>query len=422
MTGSSPFTVNLRAVDNPACQIVLTVNNAQDICLWRQVLVSSLWAAGWNVAVAAPPGPWVDRVAALGCRVVTYPLDRRGLNPFAEARSLAALVRLYRDLRPTVAHHFTIKPNLYGILAARLAGVPVVVATVTGLGFIWTDGGLKARVLRAVLGRVYRWVLQMADAVVYLNEEDRQTLGGRRTVVIPGEGIDLREFSPEAVSAERQAALRAELGLAKDAPVVLMVGRMLWHKGVREFVEAARQVRQRFPSATFLLVGPSDAGNPARVPPAALRAWEAEGVVRYLGARTDVRDLMAIADIVVLPTYYREGLPRVLLEAAAMGKPLVATDVPGCREVVQPGENGFLVPPRDPVALAEAIVRLLADPALRAQFGLAGRRLAEERFSDRIVVAQVLNLYRELAAAKRLTGLLPPPSPNQRDRPGNPDP
>lgn len=386
-------------------RIALTVNNLYDLWLWRRALISALRHVGGEVLAVGPPGPWAEAVAALGCRVVTYPLDRRGLNPFAEARSLAALVRLYRDLRPTVAHHFTIKPNLYGILAARLAGVPVVVATVTGLGYIWTDGGLKARVLRAVLGRVYRWVLQMADAVVYLNEEDRQTLGGRRTVVIPGEGIDLREFSPEAVSAERQAALRAELGLAKDAPVVLMVGRMLWHKGVREFVEAARQVRQRFPSATFLLVGPSDAGNPARVPPAALRAWEAEGVVRYLGARTDVRDLMAIADIVVLPTY-REGLPRVLVEAAAMARPLVATDVPGCREVVQPGVNGLLVPPRDVPVLAEAIEQLLADPERRAGFGEMSRAMAEAKFSDRQVVGQILALYAALLEAR---GIPTPP-------------
>lgn len=400
MTGSSPFTANLRTADNPACQIVLTVNNAQDICLWRQVLVSGLRAMGWNVAVAAPSGPWVDRVAALGCRVVTYPLDRRGLNPFTEARSLVALVRLYGDLRPTIAHHFTIKPNLYGTLAARLAGVPIIIATVTGLGYIWTDGGRKARTLRAFLGPVYRWVLGLADAVIYLNEEDRRTLGGRRTVVIPGEGIDLSEFSPEAVSPEHRAVLRARLGLADDQPVVLMVGRMLWHKGVREFVEAARRVRRRFPLATFLLVGPSDEGNPARVPPAALRAWEAEGIVRYLGPRNDVRDLMALADLVVLPTYYREGLPRVLVEAAAMGKALVATDVPGCREVVQPGVNGLRVPPRDVPALAEAIERLLADPERRAGFGKMSRAMAEAKFSDRQVVGQTLALYTALLEAR----------------------
>jgi len=181
---------------------------------------------------------------------------------------------------------------------------------------------------------------------------------------------------------------------------------MLWHKGVREFVEAARQVRQRFPSATFLLVGPSDAGNPARVPPAALRAWEAEGIVRYLGARTDVRDLMAIADIVVLPTYYREGLPRVLVEAAAMARPLVATDVPGCREVVQPGVNGLLVPPRDVPALAEAIEQLLADPERRAGFGEMSRAMAEAKFSDRQVVGQILALYAALLEAR---GIPTPP-------------
>jgi glycosyltransferase involved in cell wall biosynthesis len=331
--------------------------------------------------------------------VVTYPLKRRGLNPLEEVRSLAGLYVLYRRWRPTIAHHFTIKPNLYGTLAARLAGVPVVIATVTGLGYIWTDDGPRARVLRAALGPVYRQVLRLADAVIYLNETDRQTLGGRRTVVIPGEGINLQEFSREAVPPERRAALRAELGLGPDDRVVLMVGRMLRHKGVAEFVEAARRVRQACPKAVFLLVGPSDAGNPAQIPPEELRAWEASGIVRYLGFRDDVRDLMAIADVVTLPSY-REGLPRVLMEAAAMGCPLVATDIPGCREVVQDGVNGFLVPPRNGMALAQAIETLLKRPDLRAAFGAASRRLAEERFSAREVVDRILDLYRSLLAAK----------------------
>ncbi len=383
-------------------RVALTVNNAADIWVWRRPLVRALQAAGAEVAVVAPPGPPVAAVAELGCHPLTYPLDRRGLNPVMEARSLVGLYRIYRRWRPAVAHHFTIKPNLYGTLAARRAGVPVVVATVTGLGYIWADNGPKARLLRAALGPVYRAVLRLADAVIYLNEADREVLGGRRTVVIPGEGIDLAEFSPEAVPPERRLALRRALGLGPDAPVVLMVGRMLWHKGVDEFVKAARRLRPAFPEAAFLLVGPSDDGNPARIPVEALRAWEAAGLIRYLGAREDVRDWMAIADVVVLPTYYREGLPRVLVEAAAMGRPLVATDVPGCRDVVADGVNGFLVPPRDGAALAEAIEAVLRDAELRARLGMAARRLAEARFSDRQVVDRILRLYAALLDEKGL--------------------
>jgi glycosyltransferase involved in cell wall biosynthesis len=280
-----------------------------------------------------------------------------------------------------------------------LAGVPVVIATVTGLGYIWTDDGPKARVLRAILGPIYRRVLRLADAVIYLNEEDWRTLGGRRTLLIPGEGIDLKAFSPSAVPPERQAALRSELGLGSDDRVVLMVGRMLRHKGVLEFVEAARRVRVACPEAVFVLVGPSDEGNPARIPSGEIRVWETTGLVRYLGTREDVRELMAIADVVVLPTY-REGLPRVLIEAAAMGRPIVATDIPGCREVVRNGVNGFLVPARDAVALAEAIGSLLKNPKLRAEFGAASRQLAEERFSDQRVVGCILDLYRAILAEK----------------------
>jgi glycosyltransferase involved in cell wall biosynthesis len=189
------------------------------------------------------------------------------------------------------------------------------------------------------------------------------------------------------------------LGLGSDDQVVLMVGRMLRHKGVLEFVEAARRVRVACPEAVFVLVGPSDEGNPARIPSGEIRVWETTGLVRYLGTREDVRELMAIADVVVLPTY-REGLPRVLIEAAAMGRPIVATDIPGCREVVWSGVNGFLVPVRDAVALAEAIEALLKNPKLRAEFGAASRRLAEERFSDQRVVDCILDLYRALLAEK----------------------
>lgn len=380
----------------------LTVNNFYDLWVWRQALIRTLQGAGFEVLAVGPPGPWEEAVARLGCWVDTYPLDRRGLNPAWELRSLAGLYAVYRRWRPVIAHHFTIKPNLYGTMAARLAGVPVVIATVTGLGYVWTDEGPTARVLRAVVGPAYRRVLRLADAVIYLNEDDRRTLGGRRTVLIPGEGIDLEEFSPGAVPPGRRAALRAELGLGPADPVVLMVGRMLRHKGVGEFVEAARRVRQALPGAAFVLVGPSDEGNPARVPAEELRAWEAAGLVRYLGVRDDVRDLMAVADVVVLPSYYREGIPRVLIEAAAMGRPLVATDVPGCREVVEHGVNGFLVPARDGAALAGAIEALLKDPGLRAEFGAASRRLAEERFSDREVVGRILGLYAELLGARGL--------------------
>jgi glycosyltransferase involved in cell wall biosynthesis len=379
----------------------ISVNNFYDLWVWRQALIRGLQAEGFEVLAVGPPGPWEEPIARLGCRVDTYPLDRRGLNPLGEARSLAELYAIYRRWRPAIAHHFTIKPNFYGTLAARLAGVPVVIATVTGLGYIWTDDGPKARVLRAILEPIYRRVLRLADAVIYLNEEDRRTLGGRRTVLIPGEGIDLETFSPSAVPPERQQALRAELGLGLDDRVVLMVGRMLRHKGVLEFVEAARRIRAACPEAVFVLVGPSDLGNPARIPPGELRLWEAARLVRYLGVREDIRELMAIADMVVLATY-REGLPRVLIEAAAMGKPMVATDVPGCREVIQNGVNGLLVPPRDGAALAEAIETLLKNPELRTQFGAAARRLAERRFSDRRVVSRILSLYAELLRAKGL--------------------
>lgn len=383
-------------------RLALTVSNIRDILVWRRALVRALKEAGFEVIIIGPSSPWEKASGWLDCQVITYPLSRRGLNPLMEARSLISLYRIYRRWQPIIVHHFTIKPNFYGTLAARLARVPVVVATVTGLGYLGTDNDLRARFLRASLGPLYSWVLNLADTVIYLNEADQRMLSGRQTVIVPGEGIDLREFSPDAVPPDRRLALRQGMGLGPDVPVIMMVSRMLRHKGVREFVEAACQVRQRNPETVFLLVGPSDEGNPAQIPPEKIQAWDAAGFVRYLGFREDVRDLMAIADVIVLPTYYGEGLPRVLIEAAAMGKPIVATSIPGCREVVQHGVNGFLVPPRDVDALAIAIEDLIRDSETRARFGAAGRRLAEEKFSDQQVVARILRLYAELLEAKGL--------------------
>jgi len=347
-----------------------------------------------------PPGPYVQRLRELGCQVECWPLDRRSLNPVTELRSLWYLYQIYLQRRPTVAHHFTIKPNLYGAIAARLARVPAIIATVTGLGYFWTESDGKTRRLRLMLTYLYKAALRQTDAVVFHNDDDRRLLGnGYFAEIIPGEGVNTSLFHPEAISQEQRAELRIRLGIEVTAPVALMISRMLWHKGVGEFVAAARLVRRKMPEAVFLLVGPPDEGNPASISSHRLQAWAEEGVIRYLGFRQDIPQLLALADVAVLPSY-REGIPQVLVEAAAMGKPLVATDVPGCGEVVLDGVNGLRVPPRDPEALAEAIIALLADPVLRESLGKASRTLAEERFATEKIVQRWLFIYKRVLEAK----------------------
>lgn len=391
-------------VDNslPPDRVVLSASILYDLYLRCRPLITTILAADFELLAVGPPEPRAAALEEMGCNVVTQQFDRKGSNLLSEVRSLIGFTLTYLRYRPLLVHSFTIKPNLYGIIAARIARVPVVIASVNGLGFLWTENTYRVRFLRATVGRLYQLVLSWADAVVYHNEDDRALMKGKITLVVPGAGVDVHDFSSDRVSNERREALKAELGLGGKV-VVLMVARMLRHKGVTEFVEAAAQVRKRYPEAEFVLVGPIDSGNPSMIPADVLLKWDATGVIRWLGQRDDIRDLMAIADIVVLPTYYREGLPRVLIEAAAMGRPLVATDAPGCRDVVKHGVNGFLVPPRDSGALAESIEKLLENPEQRARFGAASRSLAVRNLSDQKVTRLLVDLYKELLMAKGYT-------------------
>jgi glycosyltransferase involved in cell wall biosynthesis len=300
-----------------------------------------------------------------------------------EARALAEIVRLYRALRPDLVHHVALKPVIYGSIAARRAGVPAVVNAMAGLGYVFSSQDLKARLARPLVASALRALIEGPRARLILqNRDDAEHLGARNPVIIPGSGVDLDAFAP---SREPQGT-----------PVVVLPARMLRDKGVVEFVEAARRLKQAGVAARFALVGAPDEENPARIPESQLRAWDAEGAVEWWGWREDMAAVFRESAVVCLPSW-REGLPKALIEAAAAARPIVTCDVPGCRDVVAHGQNGLLVPPRDAQALAAALGKLLADPSLRNELGEAGRRRAE-RFSTKRVVAQTLRLYAEIGA------------------------
>jgi glycosyltransferase involved in cell wall biosynthesis len=288
-------------------------------------------------------------------------------------------------------HQVTVKPVLYGSLAARAMGVPAVVNAISGLGYVFT-GDERGRGLRRVVHGVYAAALRNPRSrTIFQNPDDRRLfvsnrlVRGEQTVLIRGSGVDCSLFAPTPEPA--------------GTPVVMLPARMLWDKGVGPFVEAARILRTRGARARFVLVGASDAGNPTAVPEAQLRAWAAEGVVEWWGPRDAMHHTLAEASIAVLPSR-REGLPKVLLESAACARPMVATDVPGCREVVRPGENGLLVPVDDGPALAEAIGALLDSPELRARYGAAARAMAVAEFAEEVVVGRTMELYRELLGSR----------------------
>lgn len=341
--------------------------------------------AGWDVVVAARTKDHGRRIEGEGFRLVPIKLVRGSLNPLQEMAALNEIVRLYRRERPDVAHHVAMKPVLYGSVAARFARVHGVVNSFPGLGHAFIADGARAAILRSALRPALHWALSNPRShAVFQNAEDLNLLIGTesvlrdRTHVIQGVGLNLSMFPPAPEPGE--------------IPRVLLAGRMLWEKGVGEFVEAARLLRRMDVPVRCLLAGKVDEENPASVPADRLRQWQQEGIVEWLGHKDDMASLLRSVHIVVLPSY-REGLPTVLLEAGACTRPVVASDVPGCREVVRDGENGLLVPAKDPGALANAIAKLSRDPLLRARMGAAGRKRVEREFSLSKIAGQTLALY-----------------------------
>jgi glycosyltransferase involved in cell wall biosynthesis len=373
-------------------KIVLFANTDWYLYNFRRSLAVALKELGHELLLLSPPGPHGERLRALGLRWEPVDMARRSLNPLREAWLVWHLARRLRREGPDVVHGFTIKCAVYGALAARLAGVRGRVASVAGLGYVFISDSPKARLLRPIVRMLLRMALDGRDARLILQNPDDVALFTQaglcdpaRVRLIEGSGVDCSRFAPPAWRPEAGAPLR-----------VLLPARLLWDKGIAELVDAARLLRGEGRTVRIQLAGEPDPGNPATVPEARVRGWVAEGLVEWLGHVDDMPALFAAVDVVVLPSY-REGLPKGLIEAAACERALVATDVPGCREVVSHERDGLLVPARDGAALARAIARLDDDPALRQRLGAAARTKALERFDEQGVITRTLAVYGELA-------------------------
>jgi glycosyltransferase involved in cell wall biosynthesis len=356
---------------------------------FRMPIARMLRDAGCDVVMVCPDGPHVQAFLDEGLRWAAWRVERRSVNPLREARAVAALAGVYRRERPDLVHHFTVKPNLYGSVAARLTHVPVVLNMFSGLGYVFSDDGRASRLRRAV-GPLMRWSFAGEQVhMLALNEEDLQGLRKaglatpERSRIMP-EGVDLDRFRPGVGFT------------AEGPPTVLLACRLLHDKGVGELAAAARIVRERGIELRVQIAGEPDPGNPSSVSAHEIASWASEGLVDFLGRRTDMPELLRSADVAVLPTHYKEGAPRFLMEAAASGLPLVATDVQGCRDLVHPGINGFLIPPRSPDALADALAELAKDESLRRRLGAGSRTLAEETFGEAHVTHAHLQLYRDV--------------------------
>ena len=367
--------------------LLMSANSAWNIRNFRMEVVRSLQGAGYRVAVAAPPGDDALVLERSGVQFLPLPMRASGTSPIHDFLLFVRFLLLLRRMRPAAFLGFTPKPNVYGSMAARLCGVPAI-NNVTGLGTAFIQG----KVLERLVSTLYRIALSRSRAIFFHNPDDRALFIGRgmvppeRAKVIPGSGVDLDKFAPAPPTA------------APGDHVFLFVGRLLWEKGVGEFAEAARALKRVYPEARFQILG-SFAEDGRAVPRELVERWQAEGSIEYLGTAPDIRSYVSASDCVVLPSY-REGLPRVLLEAAAMARPAVASDVPGCRHVVDHGVTGFLCEARSAEALTGAVRRMIElPPEQRRAMGLKARERAEEQFGVERVCTEYLTVLEQIRAA-----------------------
>lgn len=378
-------------------KIILFANTDWYLFNFRLGLAKALREKGHTLILLSPPGHYGDRLRELGFDWRPFPFSTRSTNPLSEVAVIRRLAAFYRAERPDLCHHFTIKCVLYGSLAARLSGNPQVINAVTGLGHLFTDPGLKAKLLRPVVRTLYRLALCGTNRrTIFQNDEDRAYFvtagladaGSAR--LIRGSGVSGEIFRPRE---------RREEG---GPPVALFASRLLREKGVHELLAAVHLLHAAGCPLRLLVAGDLYAENPSSLSPADLATLRATPGVEYLGHVDDIPALLARTDIVVLPSY-REGTPRVLVEAAAAGKPIVATDIGGCRGLVEDGINGLLVPVKDAEALANALHTLATDAELRERFGRAGRTIFEQGFTERMVLEKTLAVYREFEAERALS-------------------
>ena len=369
-------------------RLVFVVTEGWWLWLHWAGLLKAAWTAGYDVTVVTRAGEHQERIRELGFDFLNMDFDRGRLSPTVNLRTLRRLHTIYRRIRPDLVHHIALQPTVLGSAAATLAGIPAVVNTITGMGHVLASESLRFRLLKSLLLPTLGWVSRRSHTIVQNSDDAKvfvRQLGARaeRVTVVRGVGVDLQRFTP---SPEPEGPVR-----------VAMVSRLLWTKGVGEFIEAASSVRKFRKNIIFTLVGVPDESNPAAVPYCQVEAWVAADLVEWWGFQNDIAEVWSRSHIAALPSW-REGLPTSLLEAAACGRPIVTTDMPGCREAVRHGDNGLLVPIHDPRALSEAIITLADDPVRRTAMGAAGRSLVEKNFGSLRINEETLRVYERVLA------------------------
>ncbi|EPM6206495.1 glycosyltransferase family 1 protein [Enterobacter hormaechei] len=358
--------------------IALVANTLWSVYNFRRGLINSFIGNGHKVTIIAPIDDYAKRLEELGCSVVNIHIASQGMNPFTDLVLILKLKKIYSQINPDFIFHYTIKPNIYGSIAAWLSNKKSIAVT-TGLGFVFN----KSSFLTKVISQLYSFSFNFPKEVWFLNEDDKAVFISKKIIkeyksfVLDGEGVDTQYFYP--VDSTKHS---------DDSVTFLLVARMLWDKGVGIYVEAARKLKVQFPNAKFQLLGACDVENPSAIPKDVIDSWNKEGVIEYLGVTSDVRQIVSQADCVVLPSYYREGIPRTLMEAASMGKPLVTTDNVGCRNVVIEGVTGYLCQVKSVDSLVDAMRNLIQlSPEARNEMGTKGREFMLRRFDEKIIIS-----------------------------------
>ncbi|EGQ9631633.1 glycosyltransferase family 4 protein [Vibrio cholerae] len=376
-------------------KLIMVANTAWSVFNFRHSLIKELLSSGVELYVIAPEDKFSAKLVDMGCQVLDLPMQAKGVNPIADLGLMLRLLRHYREIKPDFIIHYTIKPNIYGSLAAKLAGIPSLAIT-TGLGYTFVNQNVVSQVAR----QLYKFAFRYPKEVWFLNEDDRRAflehhlIEPDKAVLLHGEGVNLSHFVP------------TDKPQPDENIRFLLIARMLRDKGVCEFVEAARQIRQHYPNAIFQLLGDCGVPNPSVIGREEIAQWEREGAVEYLGTTDDVRPIIAQADCLVLPSY-REGIPRTMIESAAMAKPLIVSDAPGCRDVVLDGQTGYLCEVKNAQSLAQRCEQFLTlSDSEKQAMGKAGRSFMEAKFDEKWVIKQyfaTLKKYEVLSVKNELS-------------------
>lgn len=393
----------LETKKNKITKIAFLSHVDYSLYLFRLPIMLELKRQGWRVYAICPRGSISDKFKEFGIEHVEYKIERKSLNPIKEIKVLLDLYNVLKSLNLDILHTFAYKPNIYGTIAGKLAKVPIIINLIEGLGSLYVEDNLKVRILRTIIENLSKITFRLPNKCIVINSDDMNYLISKRIlpkekgILIKSVGVDTEEFDPKKINPQRIEALRKELMLGDDQVIVLMISRLLIHKGILEYFKSAEILKEKYgDKVEFLIAGDFDPGNPYNISKEILLSFIERKIIKFLSWRNDIKELLAISDIFVLPSYYREGIPRTLLEAASMKKPIITTNSVGCREVVEDGKNGFLVPVKDYNSLAKSIEILINDENKRKEFGEYSREKVIKEFDVRKVLKQYLDLYNSL--------------------------